>query len=202
MTELIVATKNKGKLREIKELLNEFNLKITSLADYPEAPNITEDGKTFAQNAIKKAAAIALYTKKLTLGEDSGLEVKALNNHPGIYSARFSGTKATDKKNNLKLLRSLKGMPLKKRQARYRCCAALVDGKRIIDVVDGRCSGLIALRSKGTNGFGYDPLFFLPRFNKTFGELNPDIKAKISHRARAFKKIKNSLQSYLKNSKS
>lgn len=198
MRELVVATTNKGKLREIKELLKEFPLRITSLADYPDAPLVVEDGKTFEQNALKKAATIAFYTGQLTLGEDSGLEVKALGNRPGIYSARFSGPQATNKKNNLKLLRMLRGKPLSKRQARYRCSAALVDGKRIIDVVNGRCSGLIATRSKGTNGFGYDPLFYLPRYEQTFGQLDPTIKAKISHRSRALKKIKGVLTRYLK----
>ena len=197
MTGLVIATTNKGKLREIKELLKDFPLKITSLADYPDAPKIEEDGKTFSQNALKKAATIALYTGKLTLGEDSGLEVRALGNKPGIYSARFAGPDATDKKNNLKLLRSLRDVPLKKRQARYRCCAALVDGKGIIDVVTGQCAGFIALRSKGANGFGYDPLFFLPHYKKTFGELDPAVKARISHRSRALKKIKRSLQQCL-----
>jgi XTP/dITP diphosphohydrolase len=196
--ELIIATANKGKLREIKELLKDLHLKITSLADYPDAPVIVEDGRTFGQNALKKAATIALYTRKLTLGEDSGLEVRALGNQPGILSARFSGPDATDQKNNRKLLRSLRGVPLDQRQARYRCYAALVDGEGIIGVVSGRCGGLIALRSKGKNGFGYDPLFFLPRFRKTFGELDPSIKARISHRAHALAKIKKSLQSYLK----
>jgi len=195
--ELVVATTNKGKLREIKELLKELHFTITSLADYPDAPKIIEDGKTFSQNALKKAATIALYTRKLTLGEDSGLEVKALGNQPGIFSARYSEPNVTDRKNNLKLLRSLRAIPLKRRQARYHCSAALVDGKKIIDVVDGRCSGLIVHHARGKNGFGYDPLFFLPRYNKTFGELDPSIKAKISHRARAFVKIKKSLQNYL-----
>jgi len=194
--ELVVATTNKGKLREIKEILKDLNFTITSLADYPDAPEIIEDGKTFSQNALKKAATIALYTRKLTLGEDSGLEVKALGNQPGIYSARYSEPNATDRKNNLKLLRSLRAIPLQRRQARYHCSAALVDGKRIIDVMDGRCSGLIVHHSKGKNGFGYDPLFFLPRYNKTFGELDPSIKAKISHRARTFAKIKKSLKKY------
>jgi len=196
--ELVFATTNKGKLREVKQLLYGLDLKITSLADYPNAPKVVEDGKTFNQNALKKAATIALYTKKLTLGEDSGLEVKALGNQPGIYSARFSGPKATDRKNNLKLLRSLRGVPLIRREARYRCSAALVNGNGIIDVVSGRCNGLIAPRLKGKNGFGYDPLFFLPRYHKTFGELDPEIKAKISHRARALAKIKKSLLKYLK----
>src|SRR3989338_3205693 len=183
MHELIIATTNQGKLREIRELLKDLDVKITSLSDYPDAPKVEEDGKNFAQNALKKAATIALYTGKLTLGEDSGLEVKALGNKPGIYSARFSlpkankslgraclaGANATDKKNNAKLLRELRGVPLKKRQACYRCFAALVDGKGVIDVVNGSCAGLIALKGRGKNGFGYDPLFFLPQYNKTFG---------------------------------
>lgn len=196
MTELVVATTNPGKLREIKELLQDFDIKVTSLADYPDAPRVEEDGRTFAQNALKKAATIAFYTKKLTLGEDSGLEVEALGHKPGIYSSRFSGEGATDRKNNLKLLRLLRGVPLRKRRARYRCFAALVNGERIVDVVSGSCSGLIALRPKGKNGFGYDPLFLIPRYGKTFGELDPAVKSKISHRARALKKIKKILQEY------
>jgi len=197
MRELVIATTNKGKLREIKELLKEFNLKITSLADYPNAPEVIEDGKTFAQNAIKKAATIAIYTKKLTMGEDSGLEVKVLGNKPGIYSARFSGEHATDKKNNAKLLSSLQDVSDDQRQARYRCFAALVDGQGIIDVVDGRCGGSITRQARGTNGFGYDSYFYIPRYKKTFGELDPSIKAKISHRARAMKKVKKILSVYL-----
>jgi XTP/dITP diphosphohydrolase len=197
MKELLVATKNKGKMREIRDLLKDFNLKITSLDDYPDIPAIEEDGKTFAQNAIKKAVTVAMCTKKLTLGEDSGLEVQALNNRPGIYSARYSGINATDAKNNAKLLRELRGVPLNKRQARYRCFAALVDGQRIVDVVSGSCRGLIALRSSGTNGFGYDPYFYLPRYKMTFGQLDPAIKAQISHRAKAFQKIKKVLTEIL-----
>lgn len=198
MQELIIATKNKGKLREIRELLKDFPLKVTSLEDYPDAPEIEEDGKTFAQNAIKKAVTIAMYTGKLTLGEDSGLEVKALGNRPGIYSARFSGPNATDHKNNLKLLRSLKNVSLKKRNARYRCFAALVDTKGIIDVVGGSCAGFITTKHLGKNGFGYDPLFLVAKYQKTFGELDPSIKAKISHRAKAFKKVRETLKKYLK----
>ena len=190
MIELLVATRNRGKMLEIKDLLKDLPFKVTSLEDYPDMPEIVEDGKTFAQNALKKAVTIAMYTKKLTLGEDSGLEVKALKNAPGVYSARFSGEGATDKKNNSKLLKSLKGVPLKKRQARYRCFAALVDGDKIIDVVSGRCEGLIALSSKGKNGFGYDPLFLIPKYGKTFGELDLSIKAKMSHRAKALKKVR------------
>ena len=197
MTELLVATRNKKKLEEIKDLLKDLNVKITSLVDYPDLPKIDEDGETFAANAIKKAATIAMFTKKLTIGEDSGLEVKTLNNQPGVYSARFSGEGATDEKNNRKLLRLLKGVPLTKRQARYRCFVALVDNKGIVGEVSGSCSGLIALKPKGKNGFGYDPLFFIPRYKKTFGELDPQIKAKVSHRAHALKKFKKLIGKHL-----
>ena len=198
--ELVVATTNKGKLREIKEFLAGLNVCVTSLADYPGAPIIEEDGKTFSQNALKKAATIAFYTEKLTLGEDSGLEVKVLHNKPGIFSARFSGSlreQATDAKNNAKLVRLLRGVPLKKRQARYRCFAALVDPKKkIIDIVSGACSGVITTQARGKNGFGYDPLFLIKRYGKTFGELDPAIKARISHRARALNKVKKLLTLY------
>ncbi len=189
MKELIVATKNKKKLAEIEDLLKDLNLKILSLADFPDAPKIEEDGKTFEQNALKKAVTIAMYTKKLTLGEDSGLEVKALKNKPGIYSSRFSGRGATDKKNNLKLLRLLKNVPLKKRSARYRCAVALVDKERIVYSGAGKCEGIISLKGRGKFGFGYDPLFIPKGFDKSFGELDSGIKRRISHRAKALKKL-------------
>jgi XTP/dITP diphosphohydrolase len=199
--ELLVATKNKGKLREIRELLKDLDLNVTSLEDYADLPEIIEDGKTFTANAIKKAATIAMYTKTLTLGEDSGLEVTALGNKPGVYSSRFSGEGATDKKNNAKLLRMLKKVPMKKRQARYRCCAALADARGLVAVLSGSCSGVIAARAKGNNGFGYDPLFFIPRLKKTFGELDLSVKGTISHRARAMKKVKQTLRKYLASSR-
>lgn len=196
MKALIVATKNKGKLKEIKELLKDLPLKVTSLADYKNFPEIVEDGKTFRANALKKALAISRHTKTLVLGEDSGIEVKALGNRPGVRSARYSGPGAADKGNNLKMLRELRGVPMNKRQARYRCVAALTDGDKIIGTVSGACEGLIAERSKGKNGFGYDPLFFIPKYNKTFGQLDPSIKAGMSHRAKAMKKIKTILKRY------
>jgi len=188
MTELLIATRNKGKVREIRELLPDF--KITSLLDYPDMPEIVEDGKTFKANAIKKALTIARHTGKLVMGEDSGLEVRAIGNRPGIYSARYSGENATDDQNNTKLLWDLTGIPMKKRQARYRCLIALADQNGLIATVDGSCGGLIAQECRGTNGFGYDPLFFIPRYKKTFGELDPAIKSKISHRARALVKFR------------
>lgn len=198
--ELLVATRNKKKLEEIKELLSDLNIRVTSLADYEGMPEIIEDGKTFAQNAIKKAATIALFTGKLVLGEDSGLEVKVLGNKPGVYSARYAGPRATDKKNNLKLLKELKGLPLKKRRARYQCAVALADGRHLVGVVRGDCKGLIGFKSKGSFGFGYDPLFIIESYDKTFAQLGPQVKHKMSHRFKALQKARRLIGSYLKKS--
>jgi len=195
--ELIVATKNKKKLEEIKEILKDLDLKITSLADYPKVPRIIENGKTFKENAIKKAVKIAAFTQKLTLGEDSGLEVIALGGKPGIYSSRFSGKNKSDFQNNLKVLKLLNGLPLSKRRARYVCAVALADKNGLIKVVEGTCSGLIGFEPKGHFGFGYDPLFIIPRYKKTFAQLGPKIKHKISHRFKALKKAKVIVRSYL-----
>lgn len=191
MKELVVASRNKGKIGEIKELLAGLPFKITALSDYPHLPEIIEDGKTYRENALKKAREIALATGKMTMSDDSGLEVKALGWAPGIYSARFAGKSAGEKAKNRKLFRMLKGVPMSRRQARYRCVIALVDAKgRQLGVVQGTCSGYIATREQGENGFGFDPLFLLKRYGKTFGQLPASLKAKISHRARALKKFR------------
>ena len=197
MKELVIATKNQGKLREIRDLLKDFDLKITSLADYPDAPEIVEDGDSFSANALIKAKVIAEFTGQLTMGEDSGLEVDALDGAPGIYSARFSGDDATDEKNNTKLIQSLQGVPTEKRTARYQCYAALVDGSETLDIVNGSCEGVIAEEARGSNGFGYDPYFLIPEYKQTFGELDPSIKAKISHRAKAMAKFRDAVSAYL-----
>ncbi|HQP91815.1 MAG TPA: XTP/dITP diphosphatase [Candidatus Omnitrophota bacterium] len=198
--ELLVATRNKKKLQEIKEILRDLNLKITSLDDHPGMPEIVEDGTTFEENAIKKAKTIADITKTLVMGEDSGLEVRALKMRPGIYSARYSGPGANDEKNNQKLLKELAGVPLKKRSARYKCVAALADAKGVVAVVSGTCSGLIGFKPRGKSGFGYDPLFIIKKYNKTFGELGPEIKHKISHRYKALKKTVRIMEGYLRRS--
>lgn len=197
MIELLVATRNKKKLEEIREILKDLPLKISSLADEGDVPEIVEDGRTFAQNAIKKAATIALYTGKLVMGEDSGLEVKALGNRPGVYSARYAGPGSDDRANNRKLLRELKDVPVKKRQARYQCAAALADGRGLIGVVQGGCSGRMGLRPRGKAGFGYDPLFVVEKYRQTFAELGPEIKHRMSHRYKALKKLRRLLKTYL-----
>jgi len=214
--ELVVASRNQKKVEEIKEILKRSNLKITSLRDYPRTPFIAENGKTFRDNAIKKAIRIARFTKKLTLGEDSGLEVNALGGKPGIYSSRFSGKDKNDFKNNLKLLRLLGNLPLSKRKARYVCSVALADKDGLLGVVEGSCSGLIGFKIRGSFGFGYDPLFIphlsefpkgfikrkgvgfiIPKYKKTFAQLGPAIKHKMSHRFHALLKARRIIRAYL-----
>lgn len=199
--ELIVATKNKKKLQEIKEILKNWNLKITSLADYSRCPRIIENGKTFKANAVKKAVKAAHFSRKLTLGEDSGLCVTALGGKPGVYSSRFSGKNKSDMQNNLKLLRSLEGLALKKRNAYYASAVALADQKGLLGVVEGRCSGAIGFKMRGHRGFGYDPLFIPLGFKKTFAELGERVKHKMSHRSRALERAGRILEKYIEHSK-
>lgn len=195
--DLIVATKNKKKLQEIKDILKPLKLKISSLADYDGMPKIVENGKTFKGNAIKKAVKIAQATGKLTLGEDSGLCVDALNGGPGVYSARFSGKNKSDAQNNLKLLRLLKDLPLNKRKAYYACAVALADKEGLIGAVEGKCRGIIGYELKGAHGFGYDPLFVIPKYKKTFGQLGEKIKHTMSHRNHALKQAEIILKKYI-----
>lgn len=200
--ELVVASRNQKKVKEIKEILKGLNLKITALRDYRQPPYITENGKTFKENAIKKATRIARFTQRLTLGEDSGLEVAALGGKPGIYSSRFSGKDKSDLKNNLKLLKLLGNLPLAKRRARYVCSVALADENGLLGVVEGYCSGLISFKMRGSFGFGYDPLFIISKYKKTFAQLGPRIKHKISHRFRALNKAKGIIREYYEKRKS
>ncbi|MFH0791251.1 MAG: RdgB/HAM1 family non-canonical purine NTP pyrophosphatase [Candidatus Omnitrophota bacterium] len=195
--ELVIATKNKKKLEEIKEILKGLDCKISSLAGCAELPRIIENGKTFQANAVKKAVKIARFTKKLTLGEDSGLCIDALSGGPGVYSSRFSGKNKSDIQNNLKVLRLLEKIPLNKRNAHYVCAAALADKHGLIGVVEGKCSGLIGFEQKGSFGFGYDPLFIIPKYKKTFAQLGAGIKHKISHRYHALKKARKIIQKYV-----
>jgi len=195
--ELVVATKNEKKLQEIKRIWQDLGLKIISLRKFHNAPVIIENGKTFKENAIKKAVKIAKFTGRLTLGEDSGLCVDVLGGRPGVYSSRFSGKEKSDRKNNLKLLELLKDFPLSKRRAHYISAVALADKDGLIGVVEGRCDGLIGFTPKGRSGFGYDPIFVIPRYKKTFAQLGPRIKHKMSHRFRALKKAKKLLHKYI-----
>lgn len=203
MTQLLVATRNKKKLSEIKEILKGIKLDLLSLDNYKDAPQVLENGNTFQKNAIKKAVKLARFTGKFSLGEDSGLCVDALAGAPGVYSARFSGATCrvgrdkSDQKNNLKLLEMLKGLPLTKRKAHYVCAVALADKNGLLGVVEGKCPGLIALEPKGSAGFGYDPLFYIPKYKKTFAQLGEKIKHKMSHRYHALKKARRIIEKYI-----
>jgi len=196
--EVIVSTRNRNKFKEISKILKDSKIKAISLDHFPRAPRVKEDGKTLEENAAKKALRIAHFTKRLTVADDSGLMVDALNGAPGIYSARFAGNGATYKTNNEKLLKVLNGLPLKKRKARFICCVAVADEDGIVDIVKGIYPGVIAKQLKGRNGFGYDPLFISSRLGKTFAQLEPSVKNRISHRARAFAKAKKVILNYIK----
>ncbi|MFI5324437.1 MAG: XTP/dITP diphosphatase [Thermodesulfobacteriota bacterium] len=181
--EVVLATGNKGKIREFAGLLEGVFGKIISLNELDSPPEIIEDGKTFEENAIKKARLIAAYSGKPVLTDDSGLEVDALGGRPGVYSARYAGASATDRDNIDKLLIELHG--IEQRKARFVCVLALVthDGEEV--VARGECDGVILNEPRGERGFGYDPIFFVPEFGKTMAEIDPGLKNKISHRARA-----------------
>jgi XTP/dITP diphosphohydrolase len=189
--EIVLATKNEHKKKEIINIFKGMNLSFVTLKEYPDLPEVNEDGKTFEENAVKKAKEISLYTGKIAIADDSGLEVDVLNREPGIYSARFAGEHSNDSLNNQKLLSLLEKYPDKKdRKARFVCVMAIVDKDKIIGTAKGICEGYIAKELKGNNGFGYDPLFVIPEYNKTFAELGKEIKDKISHRAKALMLIK------------
>jgi XTP/dITP diphosphohydrolase len=167
---------------------------LQSLYDYPDLPEIDEDGKSFLENALKKARIIAQMTGEIVLADDSGLEVAELDGAPGIYSSRYAGEGADDAKNILKLLDRLKGVPPSRRKAAFRCVLVLCRPDGSYQAFDGRWEGRITEAPAGQGGFGYDPVFFLPERDATVAELPSEIKNRISHRARAFEKLKKILQ--------
>lgn len=195
--EIVIATRNPGKMREITSILESSQIKFLSLLDFPEIPEIIEDGTTFAENAQKKAMVISRLTGRLAIADDSGLCVQAWQGKPGIFSSRFAGENATDKERYQKLLREMQGIPLAKRRAAFFCAIAIASPQGKVQVVEGKCSGLISLSPRGTHGFGFDPIFLLPKLGKTMAELGPEEKNKISHRARALKKLKKILPTFL-----
>jgi XTP/dITP diphosphohydrolase len=182
---LVVATSNPGKAREIAEILAGLPIEVLSLSDYPAIPEVEESGSTFEENALIKALHAAQYTGEAVLADDSGLEVDALDGKPGIHSSRFAGPGATDAQKNELLLQMLADVPDDKRTARFRCVAALVAPSGDYWTFDGACEGRIIHESRGSNGFGYDPLFYVPDYDMTMAELPAEVKNRISHRAKA-----------------
>ena len=195
--DLVIATSNQHKLKELKTLLEDFPLTILSLKDFPDMPAVVEDGKNFYENALKKALTVARQTDKLTIADDSGIEVDALDGKPGVYSARFAGEDATDEANNTKLLKELEGVSSDKRGACFKCVLVIAQPDGETAFVEGACRGTIIHEARGEYGFGYDPLFLVPEYDKTFSEITPEEKNKISHRARALEKLLKILPQYL-----
>lgn len=188
---LIVATKNTAKLREIRDILKGVDIPIVCLADLERRLRIVENGRTFLENAIKKTKPVSLaYCEDLVVGEDSGLSVDYLGGRPGVYSKRYSGKNWTYEKNNLKILKELAGVEWKKRKAHFICCLVLMRAGKLVKSIEGRLNGFIAREPQGSNGFGYDPIFYLPSYRKTVAQLPLAVKNKISHRSQAFRKLK------------
>lgn len=187
---LVLGTRNRKKAEELVDLLEPHGFKLRTLADYPHALEIDETGSTFAENAALKATIQARHLGAWVLGEDSGLKVDALGGAPGVYSARYSGPEATDERNNAKLLEALQGIPLERRTAHYVCHATLSDpfGQVRADS-EGDCHGRIRAEATGQAGFGYDPLFEIVEYHRTFGELGGAVKSVLSHRSRAMRQI-------------
>ena len=179
---LVVATLNRAKGRELLELLGDVALDVALLADTPGATLPEETGKTYADNALIKARAAVRATGATALGDDSGIEVDALDGAPGLYSARWGGPGLDDAGRNALMLERLRGVPPARRTARFRCVIAVVDPDGRERLVEGACEGVIAEAPHGEGGFGYDPLFFFPPFGATFGELSAEAKHRVSHR--------------------
>ena len=202
--KILVATTNPGKADELEAMLD-LDVDWLTLADFPDIPEVKEDGATFIENARKKALGYAKATDLWIIADDSGLVIDALNGAPGIESARFSGEKDADRtlidhKNIAKVLKLLKGVPTEKRTARFVCSLCLASPDQILIETQGKLEGLIAEKEIGNNGFGYDPVFFVPNLNKTVAQLTRDEKNAISHRGSAIHKLKPLLADLLKNS--
>lgn len=198
MIEIVIATKNAGKVAEFAAAMADLPVKVLALTDFGDIPDAVEDGDTFDANAEIKARHYASYTGKACLADDSGLEVDALDGAPGVYSARYAGEQATDEQNNLKLLANLLHVGADKRSARFRCALAFVTPDNAVISAEGTCEGIILAKPRGEGGFGYDPLFYVSQFDKTFAELTVTEKNRISHRGLAIKSMASKLVGFLK----
>ncbi|MGO5065199.1 XTP/dITP diphosphatase [Clostridium sporogenes] len=196
--EVIVASNNKDKIREIKEILREFNINALSMKEAGIDIDIEEDGNTFMENAYKKASTIhEILPNYMVIADDSGLMVDVLNGAPGIYSARFAGEHGNYKKNNKKLLRELEGKKAEERSAKFVCSIVFIINKDNVIKVQGEINGVIGEKEIGEDGFGYDPLFYIPEYNKTFAQMDSKTKNSISHRGEALKNLKFELGKYI-----
>jgi XTP/dITP diphosphohydrolase len=197
LIRILLASRNRQKLKELAACLQGLELDLITLDEVVDAPLVEEDGETFQENAVKKATEVARATGMLTVADDSGLVVDALGGAPGVRSSRYAHETATDRENNEKLLREMSDVPEELRSARFVCAAAVADPDGLVGVVEGSCEGSIAIEERGEHGFGYDPLFTKAGYNKTFAELSPDIKNRISHRFLALQKAALVIEGYL-----
>jgi XTP/dITP diphosphohydrolase len=193
MTSIILATRNRHKIEEIKTILSDLPLEVLTLNDFPNVPPLKEEGVTFQENSLQKAQIVYMHTKIPTLADDSGLEVFYLNGRPGVYSARYAGEGATDEANNKKLLGEMLGVPPRRRRAQFRAVLTLLNGATV-EMTVGICPGMLAEAPRGTNGFGYDPIFLPDGFSRTYAELTAAEKNIISHRAKALATMKDVLR--------
>ena len=196
MKKVIFATGNEGKMKEIREILGDLDIELLSLKDAGIHADIVEDGKTFEENAQIKAKAIRDLTGEIVLADDSGLEIDHLNKEPGIYSARYMGEDTSYHIKNVNLIGRLEGVPDEKRTARFVCAIAAVLPNGEVLHSEGTIEGIIGYEEQGENGFGYDPIFYLPQYGCTTAQLEPDVKNELSHRGKALRAIKEQLRKY------
>ncbi|MGZ3579989.1 MAG: XTP/dITP diphosphatase [Syntrophales bacterium] len=190
MRRIVLATKNQGKIREIRALLGDLGVDVLSLDNFANVPDVVEDGTIFFENALKKAKVISEHTGEIVLADDSGLEVEYLGGEPGVYSSRYSGPDATDETNIKKLLYTMEGVARERRRAAFRCVLVLYFPNGKYESFEGRLEGIIHDRPVGGGGFGYDPVLFLPDWGSTVAQLPMEVKNRISHRAQAVRKFK------------
>lgn len=188
--DLVIASRNKKKIEELKRLLADLPIVVRAVDEIADVPEVVEDEPTFKANAIKKAVEVAKATGLMALADDSGLEVEYLNGEPGVYSSRYAGIPRDDQRNNEKLLRKMQDVPWEKRDAWFKCVIALATPDGEVETCEGKCVGKIGYQPKGELGFGYDPIFVLPEYDKTLAEIDPDLKNQISHRAKALDQVK------------
>ncbi|HTL47042.1 MAG TPA: RdgB/HAM1 family non-canonical purine NTP pyrophosphatase [Verrucomicrobiae bacterium] len=188
--KLLVASTNKKKLEELRELLKDMPFQLLGLKDLPSYQEVPETGRTFEENAALKALGYAAQSGLMTLAEDSGLCCDALEGAPGVYSARFAGEGKSDEDNNDKLLRLLHNLPDNCRSAYYVSAVVIVENGKVLNTVRGEVHGVIARERAGTGGFGYDPIFYFPPYQKTFGQVSPEMKHRVSHRAKALEGVR------------
>lgn len=196
MKQVVIATKNKGKAKDFEALFNPFGIEVVTMFDVAPDMEIDETGTTFEENAILKAETLANALNTLVIADDSGLVVDALDGAPGVYSARYAGDH-DDEANMVKLLENLQGVPTEKRTARFMCALAIAGPEVATQTVFGTCEGVILEEKRGTNGFGYDPVFYVPQLERAMAELQPSEKAAISHRGNAIRKLADLLPTLL-----